>query len=157
MDGPGVLLCRLQRFGTVRIFDQAIARARERGHRQVTHQVIVLGEEYRLITGAHRAGCAGRRHFFEGCIRFRQVDAKARPLPWLALDADVTVVLPDDTVASGEPEARSMPESLAGKERLEQVLTRLSAQTLARVLHLQLGVTPARRSGKRPVPRVFQL
>ncbi len=69
-----------------------------------------------------------------------QVDRERRSLARLAVDVDEAVVLLDDAVDRGQPEAGALADVLGGEERLEEVGQRLLVHAAAVVAHGQQHV-----------------
>src|SRR5688572_22283073 len=119
----------------------------------MTYEVVVFGEQHRLIASTHRSSPPIGPGGLDLGVDLRQVNDEASALPSSSrvpcasdtVHTDVAAVLLDDAVTGGKAEARAVPQGLAGIKRLEQVLESLLAQAFAGVLHGEQRKAPAGR------------
>ena len=76
-----------------------------------------------------------------------QVDLEGRALARLAVDVDEAVVLLDDAVDRGQPQAGAFAHLLGGEKRLEDVVQGLLVHAAAVVAHRQQHILAGDKPG----------
>src|SRR4030095_14440406 len=131
----GMLFGLLQPCRAVGGREHAIAEALQHSDNRAADGGVVLDDQYGLLAGRDLLGRAG-----PGLPAFahrpvnRQMDLDGGPEPDLAVDADVTAGLLDETIHHAQPEARALADLLGGEERIErprQYLRRHSGSGIA--------------------------
>ena len=71
-----------------------------------------------------------------------QVNLEGRAFPWFAVDVDEAVVLLDDAVDRGQPQAGSLPHLLGGEKRFEDLVEGFLVHAAAVVAYGQQHILP---------------
>src|SRR6266568_203830 len=132
IDHLPVLPETVKRFVAIHGRDDPVAEHAEKLFRQFPHRGIVIDHEDRFRPPFEKHFRAGFP-FRSRRLCPREVDFKGRPVARFAIDVDEAVMLLDDPIDDGQPQAGSLPHLLGGEKRLKDPLAHGFVHTLSGV------------------------